>query len=83
MEDAIAYAAQKANIADDYKVVEMPKPKDFFTRMMESMSNSGSDKLDAAMKQKLGPYYGYMKGLENLQQNTGIQARLPFDMIIE
>lgn len=83
MEDAIVYAAQKANIADDYKVVEMPKPKDFFTRMMESMSNSGSDKLDAAMKQKLGPYYGYMKGLENLQQNTGIQARLPFDMIIE
>jgi hypothetical protein len=35
------------------------------------------------MKQKLGPYYGYMKGLENLQQHTGIQARLPFDMIIE
>ena len=81
MEDAIAYAAQKANIADDFKVVEMPKPKDFFTRMMESMNEK--DKIDIAMKQKLGVYYNYLQGLENLQKSTGIQARLPFDMVIE
>ena len=81
MEDAIAYAAQRADIADDYKVVEMPKQKDFMTRLLESMN--GSDKLDAAMRSKLGSYYDYMQGLENLQKNTGIQARLPFDMVIE
>ena len=81
MEDAIAYAAEKASLGDDYKVTEWPKQKDFFTRMMDSM-NEG-DKLDAAMKQKLGAYYDYLQGLENLQKNTGIQARMPFDMIIE
>ena len=81
MEDAIAYAAEKANLGSDYKVTEMPKQKDFFTRLMESMN--GSDKLDAAMRQKLGGYYDYLQGLENLQSNTGIQARMPFDMIIE
>ena len=83
MEDAIAYAVQKAELGSDYKVTEWPKQKDFFTRFMESMSNSGSDQLDAAMKQRLGVYYDYLKGLDNLQKNTGIQARLPFDMIIE
>ena len=83
MEDAIAYAIEKANLGSDYKVTEWPKQKDFFTRIMESMNNNGSDQLDAAMKQKLGVYYDYFKGLENLQKNTGIQARLPFDMIIE
>ena len=83
MEDAIAYAAQQANIADDYKVGEWPKQKDFFTRMMESVNNSEADKLDAAMKQKLGMYYEYIQGLENLQKNTGIQARMPFDIIME
>ena len=83
MEDAIAYAAQKANLGNDYKVTEWPKQKDFFTRIMESMNSNGSDQLDAAMKQKLGAYYDYFKGLDNLQKNTGIQARLPFDMIIE
>jgi protease-4 len=81
MEDAIAYAAEKANLGNDYKVTEWPKQKDFFSRMMESMNES--DKLDAAMKQKMGVYYDYLQGLDNLQKNTGIQARLPFDMIIE
>ena len=83
MEDAIAFAAQKAELGTEYKVSEWPKQKDFFTRIMESMNDSNDNKLDAVMKQKLGAYYDYFKGLENLQKNTGIQARLPFDMIIE
>ena len=83
MEDAIAYAAQKANLGEDYKVTEWPKQKDFFTRIMESMNSNGSDKLDAAMRSKLGNYYNYLQGLEYLQKNTGIQARMPFDMVIE
>ena len=81
MEDAIAYAAEKAGLGSDYKVTELPKEKDFFTRIMESMNPS--DELDAAMRQKMGVYYDYLQGLENLQKNTGIQARMPFDMIIE
>ena len=83
MDDAIAYAVQKANLGNDYKVTEWPKQKDFFERLMESMNNSGSDQLDAAMRSKLGGYYDYLQGLENLQKNTGIQARMPFDMVIE
>ena len=83
MEDAIAYAAQKANLGEDYKVTEWPKQKDFFTRIMESMNSNGSDKLDAAMRSKLGVYYNYLQGIENLQKNTGIQARMPFDIVIE
>ena len=81
MEDAIAYAAQKADLGSDYKVTEWPKQKDFFTRLMDSMNEK--DKIDIALKQKLGVYYNYFKGLENLQKNTGIQARMPFDMVIE
>ena len=81
MEDAIAYAAEKAGLGSDYKGTELPKEKDFFTRIMESMNPS--DELDAAMRQKMGVYYDYLQGLENLQKNTGIQARMPFDMIIE
>ena len=82
MEDAIAYAAQKAELGDDYKVTEWPKQKDFVTRIMESMNSNGSDKLDAAMRSKLGVYYNYLQGIENLQKNS-IQARMPFDMVIE
>ena len=81
MEDAIAYAAEKAGLGTDYKVTEYPKEKSFFTRMMESMNKT--DELDAAMRQKLGVYYHYLESIENLQKNTGIQARMPFDLIIE
>jgi protease-4 len=81
LEDAIAYAAQKADLGSDYKVTQWPKSKDFFTRLMESMNEK--DKIDIAMKQKLGVYYNYLQGLENLQKNMGIQARMPFDMVIE
>ena len=80
MEDAIVYAAEKAGLGDDYKVTELPKEKDFFTRMMESMNPS--DELDAALRQKMGAYYDYFEALENLQKNTGIQARMPFDIVI-
>ena len=80
LKDAVAYTAEKAGISDDYKVVEMPKQKDFMTKLMEQLS--GTDKLDAAMKQKMGVYYQYFNGLENLQNNTGIQARMPFDMVM-
>ena len=81
MEDAIAYAAEKAGLGDDYKVTELPKEKDFLTRIMESMNPSND--LDAALRQKMGVYYHCFEGLENLQKNTGIQARMPFDLVIE
>jgi len=81
LEDAIAYAAAKVNLGDDFKVVEMPKSKDFFTRMMESMNKT--DEINAALRQKMGPYYHYFEALESLQENTGIQARMPFDLVIQ
>ena len=81
LEDAIAYAAEKANLGSDYKVIEMPEQKDFFTRLIESVN--GTDELEAAVKQRMGVYYDYIKGMENLQKNTGIQARMPFDMVIQ
>ena len=81
LEDAIAFVVNKADLGSDYKVVEMPKSKDIFTRMMESMNKT--DEIDAALKQKLGVYYQYYQGIENLQNNTGIQARMPFDLVIQ
>ena len=81
MEDAIAYAAAKANLGSDYKVTELPEEKDFFERLMESITKP--EELEIAMKQKLGVYYNYIQGLENLQKSTGIQARMPFDLVIE
>ena len=81
LEDAIAFAVQQAGLGEDYKVVELPKAKDFITRIMESMNKT--NEIDAALKQRLGVYYTYIEGLENLKRETGIQARMPFDFVIQ
>ena len=81
LEDAIAYAVEQANLGNDYKVSEWPEQKDFFLRVMESMNKT--DEIQVAMKRKLGVYYNYIEGLDNLQKNTGIQARMPFDLVIQ
>ena len=81
LEDAIAFAVQQAGLGEDYKVVELPKSKDFITRIMESMNKT--NEIDAALKQRLGVYYTYIEGLENLKRETGIQARMPFDFVIQ
>ncbi len=80
IEDAVAYAAQLAEV-DDYKVVEFPKQKDFMTRLLESMSKE--DEIRAAMKQQMGVYYHYFEALQNIPDNAEVQARIPFDMVIE
>lgn len=81
LEDAIAYAVEQANLGNDYKVSEWPEQKDFFLRVLESMNKT--DEIQVAMKRKLGVYYNYIEGLDNLQKNTGIQARMPFDLVIQ
>lgn len=81
LEDAIAYAVEQAKLGNDYKVSEWPEQKDFFLRVMESMNKT--DEIQVAMKRKLGVYYNYLEGLDNLQKNTGIQARMPFDLVIQ
>ena len=60
---------------------EWPEQKDFFLRVMESINKT--DEIQVAMKRKLGVYYNYIEGLDNLQKNTGIQARMPFDLVIQ
>lgn len=83
LEDAIAYAAEKAGITDSYTVVEMPKQKDFMTSLMEEITGRREDEVQSTIQKELGIYYPYYQGLKSVSEATGIQARMPFDIIIE
>ena len=80
IEDAVAYAAQLAEL-EDYKVVEYPKQKDFLSLLLESINKE--DEIRAAMKRQMGTYYHYFEALQNLPDNAEVYARMPFDMVIE
>lgn len=77
--EAIAYAVKQSKITD-YKIWELPKQKD----PIEELLNNGKDEIETrAFKTNLGSQYIYIKQLKNVLKFKGIQARLPYEMIIE
>lgn len=74
MDKAISIAAEKAGIADDYKVSYYPAQKDPITEMIESFSG---DMESSYMKFKLKEFYPLWQEMNKIQQLEGIQTRLP------
>jgi len=56
LEDAIAYAAEKAKITN-FKVEEYPKPKDPFEQLRDVLNNIDEGVEEKIMKAQLGRYY--------------------------
>ncbi|MFK5856619.1 MAG: signal peptide peptidase SppA [Bacteroidota bacterium] len=79
IEDAIAYAAEKADLGDDYRITTYPKRKEFLQQLMEELTGQASISI---VKHELGDYYPYYQKMQSLQTMKGVQARLPFFMEI-
>ncbi len=77
--DAIAYAAKQAKL-NEYKLLELPKQKD---PLQELLGNTKEEMETRSMKSNLGETYLYVKQIKNVLQMKGVQARLPYEMIIE
>ncbi len=76
---AVAYAAKQAKLTN-YKTIDCPKQKDL---LEELLGNSKEEMETRAMKANLGEQYMYLKQLKNVLNLKGVQARLPYEMIIE
>ena len=77
--EAILAAAELAKLKE-YKVTYLPEQKDMLKQLMESLS--GEDVKASYLKKELGANYIYFETLKNAAEMKGIQARLPFDLII-
>ncbi len=79
MDDAIAYAAKAAKLKD-YKTIELPKRKDPIRELL----GTSKDEMETRMlKTKLGEQYIYLQQIKHVLDVKGVQARLPYEMIIE
>ncbi len=76
---AIKIAALKANITQ-YRVVEYPKVRDAITQLLDDLKG---DQEAQALQSKLGPLYPFYLQMQQLQTYTGVQARLPFEVVIK
>lgn len=78
IQNAIDEAAKLAGMTD-YKLVFYPKLKDPFTQIIEDLTG---DTRVSQVKEMLGENYVYFEYLQNLKSQKGIQARMPFDVVI-
>lgn len=79
LDDAIAYAARKAKIKE-YKLIELPKQKNPLDELMGKKETELETRI---IKNNLGSTYIYFKQLQNLSNIKGVQARLPFEMMVK
>ena len=79
LNDAIAFAAKKANLKD-YKLIELPK---LINQLDEILGQKESELETRIIKKQLGPTYLYFKQLQQVSNLIGIQARLPFEILVK
>ncbi len=72
LDDAVTIAAEKAGVADDYRIRVYPIQKDPWQELLEILSG---DVETNVLANKLDAFYPYIKSLETIQELQGIQAR--------
>ena len=77
--EAIAYAAKQAKLSE-YKIQSLPKQKD---PIEELLGNTKEEIGTRVMQENLGIQYQYLKQVKNVLMLKGVQARLPYEMVIE
>ncbi len=78
LNDAIEIAAKKAKL-DKYQVKQYPEKEDFATKLMKSFGEEAEARYAKAF---LGENYKLFKHIKDIEKMNGIQARLPFDIVI-
>lgn len=78
MSTALKLAAQKAKI-DEYEIISLPKVKDPFQSLFSDMSTEAREQV---MREQLGMHYDHFKHMRDLMNIKGVQARLPYDVMV-
>ncbi|MBI4945151.1 MAG: signal peptide peptidase SppA [Bacteroidetes bacterium] len=80
IKDAIALAAEKAKLKQ-YKILELPKQKDAFEEIMKNAFD-GEVMMEKKLRAEFGDTYQNYKNLQSVLKYKGVQARLPYDIVI-
>ena len=78
MKKAIAIAQEMAEL-ENYELENYPKKKDPVEQLIEEISGNLETRF---IKYKLGESYKYYEKMETVSKQTGIMARIPYDIEI-
>lgn len=76
---SIEIAAELSEL-EEYRIIAYPEKKTFIETLIEEMSGGVKSK---RIKNDLGPLYPVYEQYQALIRSQGVQARMPFDMVIE
>jgi len=79
LEEAIAGAAKLAEM-EEYRIYELPEQKDPFQKLFKELEENIQT---SWVKYQLGDQYKYYKTLEDLKHLKGVQARMPYQFVID
>lgn len=79
LDRSLELAAEMAEL-EEYRIIAYPEKKTFIETLFESMGDGVTAR---RMKSNLGPLYPIYEQYQLLINSTGVQARMPFDIIIE
>lgn len=81
LEDAIQIAATKAKLKkEDYRLRYYPQEKNFFESFFK---DSQEEAKVAALQAELGELYPFYQSIQKIKNIQGVQARMPYDIIIK
>ena len=80
IDKALDIAVAKAGI-EGYTVVSYPAKQDFFSSLLDTKPTNYVE--SQLLKSKLGEFYQQFGLLKNLQEQSMIQARIPFELNIK
>jgi protease-4 len=79
IDDAVKSAAKKAGLKE-YKLVDYPAQKD----PLKELFDDSADKVRTYFtKQELGENYNYYQKMQSVLKTTGIQSRMPYEVLIK
>ena len=79
LQAAVAGAAELAEL-EDYRIYELPEQKDPFQELLEQLEE---DMQTSWMKHQLGDQYKYYKTIQDIKHLKGVQARMPYQFVID
>ena len=79
LEAAVAGAAELAEL-EDYRIYELPEQKDPFQELLEQLEG---DMQTSLIKYQLGDQYKYYKTIQDIKHLKGVQARMPYQFVID
>ena len=79
LDRSIEIAAEMADV-DEYRIIAYPEQKTFFETLLEEMSGGVTTN---RIKRDLGPLYPIYEQYQALIRSQGVQARMPFDILID